>query len=375
MKRFVFFIYLTAFAFVFLFSRCGDDSKGTGLIESDSTRMEIGDMPSSSSGATGTRHALLVGVSKYKDSAWCTISAHNDIELLQKWLNYWGFDVDVLEDDAATCSGIKGAMCQLIDSVSSGDTVVIHFSCHGQQVYSRESVNTEPDGLDEAFVPYDACMKKTQAYNGQNHLLDDSLNCYVAKLSDILGEEGLVLIFADACHSGGGEKGDVSARHDSIVVRGVDDIFGGDSISEKEKSDLRKKYDVQDTARIDYGKSKIVYVGACRSCERNRETKVKSVGYGSLSYAVCYALSCDDIVKDSLFFDCVYKRMTCNVPYQTPIIKTNFGLKYLLERENSVSKNGDKATCEQKLKIFLWASCGGLLFLLILMFVIWKRKR
>ena len=53
----------------------------------------------------------------------------------------------------------------------------VHYSGHGQQM--TDVHNDEKDGLDECWIPYDACRKASATYHGEKHLTDDELNVYL----------------------------------------------------------------------------------------------------------------------------------------------------------------------------------------------------
>ena len=81
------------------------------------------------------------------------------------------------------------------------DELYIHFSGHGQQV--TDVSGDEPDGLDEALIPYDAAIEYGRnGYKGQNHILDDELGVWLEALRESVGPKGVIVVALDACHSG-----------------------------------------------------------------------------------------------------------------------------------------------------------------------------
>lgn len=83
--------------------------------------------------AAARNRALLIGIGEYPESSgWEKISAANDMKLLSSTLK--GYDITILQDEKATYSGIKNAFAQFTAKCTSGDTVIVHFSCHGQQM-------------------------------------------------------------------------------------------------------------------------------------------------------------------------------------------------------------------------------------------------
>ncbi len=111
------------------------------------------------------RHALVVGIGDYSGgSGWSKINGDRDAGLVVQMLERNGFleeDIEVLLNARATKSNIRDAFAALCRQVGSGDIVYVHFSGHGQQV--TDVNGDEEDGLDESFVPYDACKEHTTA--------------------------------------------------------------------------------------------------------------------------------------------------------------------------------------------------------------------
>ena len=169
------------------------------------------------------RKALLVGISKYpQNSGWREISSSNDLELLASILKGHA-SVTILSGERASKAGIIMALKKLRGEAQNGDTILIHFSGHGQQMWSDD--RKENDMLDEAFVPYDAAKDSSAIYSGQNHLKDDELGSYINAIRKSAGSNGLVIVSIDACHSGSIDR---KAESDNTIIRGTYDIFGAD---------------------------------------------------------------------------------------------------------------------------------------------------
>lgn len=355
-----------------LFLASCEDNGPTQTVENDAATWSVMDtlhpIP-----YIGSRHALLVGVSRFNDKEWCELNAHNDLALLDKSLRRHGFEVSILEDSAATCDNIKMSIWELCGAANKGDTVLIHFSSHGQQVYSESSIETEPDMLDEAVIPFDARFKKCDGYCGQNHLLDDTLNKYVSLLSDGLGEDGLVMVFVDACHSGDIDRAP-SAGMPSRTVRGVSDIFGTDSLPEHRIDSLRRSYRKKDNVPI-VGGCDIAYVSACGSDELNKEIVVDGKGYGSLSYAVACALRYKDFTTAVPFLSLVDSLMKTGPSAQVPVIRTNLAeWRHTDCRTEKGMTAGDGRDSSNRV-FWLIASVGLVILVLISILLIWKRRR
>lgn len=174
--------------------------------------------------AKGRIRALVIGVVNYKDGiASPMIGAFNDSVLIAETLIREGAkaqDVTLLldpptpellaargnprmrqtkvkPDAVGTRANILAAMKRIVDTTKPGDEVLLAFSGHGMQ--QNEAVaGSEPDGLDEVFLPYD-----TGPANGsekiQNAVTDDEIG---AVIDAIRAKGGNVTYIADFCHSG-----------------------------------------------------------------------------------------------------------------------------------------------------------------------------
>lgn len=244
----------------------------------------------------GTDRALLVGVGNYPaGSGWKRLCSINDVELLKPALQQRGFVVTTLTDAQATHRGIVGALQRLTRQCQAGDTVLVHFSCHGQQV---EDLNgDEPDGLDEAIIPHDAQRRYSKRYHGQNHLLDDELNTHLVAMRKRLGAKGMLLLTVDACHSGDGYRSSADeAAKDSLVGirRGVGDVFCKKPPYVRRVRSGCLHFEAKTRGQ---GYSRVVAVGACQPDQCNYETVVTTrrgrKSYGTLSYMLWHGLRRD----------------------------------------------------------------------------------
>ena len=236
--------------------------------------------------------ALLIGISEYSpEYKWNTISGTNDIELIKGVLN--GFSIRELKNKEATYENIIKEFERLIKQSKPSDVVYIHFSGHGQPVEDYDG--DEEDGWDEAFVPYDAGDKYISGvYEGNKHLLDDTLNMLLDRLRQKLGPEGYVYVVVDACHAGEHFRGE----DDDIPVRGS--IYGISKNNKQYVPQLNtiKHYPISPES----DKSNIVMMEACRSYQVNREIKRDDKFYGPLSYSVYLVLKDKPMQSDEKWF-------------------------------------------------------------------------
>lgn len=236
--------------------------------------------------------ALLVGVGDYPSaSGWQKINSANDVSLLAPAMQRRGFVVTTLLDNKATKTGIVAAIKRLTSQSGSGDCVWLHFSGHGQQVEDHNG--DEPDGLDEAFVCYDAHRYYSKTYRGQNHLLDDELNPLLVALRKRLGAKGKLLVTIDACHSGDSYR----ASGDNVVTdtlvglrRGVNDVLAKHSpyVRRKPSSPMRLT-----PLKRSQGYAAVALLAACQPNECNYEyiEPGSKRSYGALSYMLWEAMN------------------------------------------------------------------------------------
>ena len=231
--------------------------------------------------------ALLVGIANYpEESGWRKIHADNDVRLLDSILSK-SFHVRAIVDKQATLDNILKELSFLRQSTSLGDTVLISFSCHGQQMYAINDTS-EADSLDEALVPYGAEVKYSSKYKGEKHLRDDVLSNYVSKIREKAGIKGLVIVLLDACHSGDSFKDVKESNH----YRGGYPVFGPDNTKGNVYKELKNIVRLSSTNKI----SNVVFISACQSYQLNAEYKnTEGKWYGSLTYAFKIAYEKDGL--------------------------------------------------------------------------------
>ena len=226
--------------------------------------------------------ALIVGVGDYpEESGWRHISSLNDVSLLCSSLPS-GYEIQTLTDASATHEGIINLFDTLVCLSMPGDTLFVHFSCHGQQMLTDGK--EEPDYLDESLVPYDASSKRSESYWGQNHLIDNEIGVYIDKFRRNIVPDGLVVVTVDACFSDSMNKGGKDQR----IIRGGLPAFGTNYISEDSLRFVEANSARQDSSALETSDelSDIIILSACKTYERNMEIVSDGTGYGSLSYAI-----------------------------------------------------------------------------------------
>lgn len=234
----------------------------------------------------GEKRALIIALGNYPaNSGWNNLSSVNDARLMQTVLKSQGFSdkyITILSDEQATKTNILKSLETLIYQSNSSDVVVFHFSGHGQQITDLNG--DEPDGYDEALIPYDAQKTPSGTYKGKNHLVDDELNGYLYKLRKKTGPAGDVIFFLDACHSGTATRG----RDDNATYRGTPEKFHlkpSNEISVNEKKAFDEQINHQERGAAEL--SPYAVISASGQQELNLEIRDQNnVEYGSLTFAL-----------------------------------------------------------------------------------------
>ena len=216
-----------------------------------------------------TKRALVIGIGNYPEaSGWAKINGDKDLPIVRDMLLANGFqskDIVELKNESATADAIRKALDALVSKAAKGDVIYIHFSGHGQQI--TDIHGDEEDGFDEAWIPIDAQFSYAKGkYEGENHIVDDQLNQWLSQLRSKVGATGKITVVADACHSGGGSRGDEDETE--YVVRGTSDAFVISGNTKPFSGEV---------GTIDW-----IFISACKSYQCNYEYK----GTGSLTYAL-----------------------------------------------------------------------------------------
>lgn len=209
-----------------------------------------------------SKRALVIGLGQQEDVAWGKINGDKDVPYVIDMLTKSEYqDIHVLKNRQATKNGILLAFEGLTKRCLRGDIIYVHFSGHGQLM--TDVNGDEEDGLDEAWIPYDAYRTYSEGYKGEKHLVDDEVNSLLTKIRERIGDEGRLLVVVDACHSGD------SSRGRNEIVRGADDDF---VIPIKKRTKTKKLIESWLT------------LSACQDFQINQEIRNPQVG--KLTYAL-----------------------------------------------------------------------------------------
>ena len=256
------------------------------------------------------------------------IASLNDIKYIKAVLHNNDFsekDIDTLKDSQATKAAILKALDALARKAKKGDIVLIHFSCHGQQIRDQKTIEAgkdEDDGYDEALLPYD--VKKPQyypgVYTGENHLRDDDLGPKLITIRNSLGNKGSLLVLLDACHSGTATRAMefTSSRGEPIPFYDPENPLE----AKIELSDDHFFDNLSDSA------SNMVMISGSGPHQQNYQTEIAVAGkkeqVGSLTYAFYKAMG--DLPKETdyeLLFQKIKAQIQSQHPEQIPLIEGN----------------------------------------------------
>lgn len=171
-----------------------------------------------------TNRAVLVAVTKYPNVQGADlVGPNNDAQLVREYLTtsapvpFAPENVTVLADglEGATISPTRQAILDALAEAAAkserGDFVYLHFSGHGIQQPAAD-VTSEPDGLDEVFLPADIAPWVDRSKGIPSAFPDDEIGAAVQAIRD---KGAFVWIVIDACHSGTATRaldGDVTNR-------------------------------------------------------------------------------------------------------------------------------------------------------------------
>lgn len=234
------------------------------------------------------KKALIIAINRYAPtSGWPDTHAHNDLKLLEQTFQKQQFSTQSLTNENATAAGIRRALHQLYSEAKAGDIIIVHYSGHGQQLFDTN--HDEPDGLDEAIVPYDAPKKvEFGNYKGEKHILDDEIGSWVDQLKLRLSKTGQLFILLDCCYAGTGTR----AGTPSIARSGEPILPPGVSASPKPKSAFLSSGGISSTRSTHKNTADFVLFTGAEAVQQSYEILAPDgQTYGSLSYALAEAFT------------------------------------------------------------------------------------
>ncbi|MFZ1446523.1 MAG: caspase family protein [Candidatus Dechloromonas phosphoritropha] len=153
------------------------------------------------------KKALFVGINKFANYSQFTLNGcvndAKDMSALYKdLLGFTAAEMTVISDAQATKANIMSNLNAMVADAKAGklNYLVFSLSSHGTQM--NDTSGDEPDGKDEAFVPYDIA-EKAGAWDPAHIISDDELHDLFVQLP-----AGVLLeVYLDTCHSGSGLRG------------------------------------------------------------------------------------------------------------------------------------------------------------------------
>ena len=153
------------------------------------------------------KKALFVGINKFASYSQFTLNgcvndAKDMAALYKDLLGFKTTEMTVLSDAQATKANIMSNLNAMVADAKAGklNYLVFSLSSHGTQM--NDTSGDEPDGKDEAFVPYDIA-EKAGAWDPAHIISDDEFHDLFVQLP-----AGVLLeVYLDTCHSGTGLRG------------------------------------------------------------------------------------------------------------------------------------------------------------------------
>ncbi len=153
------------------------------------------------------RKAICVGINKFANYPQftlqgCVNDAKDMVAMCKGLLGFKAAEVVALVDAAATKANILAQLNSAVADAKAGKVSYLLFSLSSHGTQMADSSGDEPDGMDEAFVPYDIAQKGNM-WDPARIISDDELHDLFQQVpADVLLE-----VYLDTCHSGTGLRG------------------------------------------------------------------------------------------------------------------------------------------------------------------------
>jgi hypothetical protein len=154
-----------------------------------------------------TKKAICVGINKFANYPQfalngCVNDAKDMASLCKSLLGFKASEVTVLTDAQATKANIMAQLKAAVAAAKAGKIQYLLFSLSSHGTQMADKGGDEPDGMDEAFVPYDIAQKGSM-WDPARIISDDEFH----DLFQQLPESVLLEVYLDTCHSGSGLRG------------------------------------------------------------------------------------------------------------------------------------------------------------------------
>ncbi len=242
--------------------------------------------------ASGTKWAVVIGISDYQEDSYKLKYAHLDAQKIQERLLDSGMDKDhltLLVNQEATRANIAGVFEDtMARNVGPDDAVFIYFSGHGYQGDDLGKKD-EKDGMDEYILPVDSVEGQVASW-----IRDDDFNGWITGI-----KARLIVIVFDSCHAGG------ATRNAKTVGQ-------------------RSRAPLEDSFFRDIGKEGTVVMAACKDSERAIEDDDLKLGLFTYHLLNTFKGSRDLRANDDeTLFQEVQKKVHQDNPSQTPVFINN----------------------------------------------------
>lgn len=153
------------------------------------------------------KKAICVGINKFAGYPQFTLNgcvndAKDMAALAKDVLGFKASEIKTLTDAQATKAAIMAELNAAVAAAKAGKLSYILFSLSSHGTQMADKGGDEPDGMDEAFVPYDIAQKGN-AWDPAHIISDDELHDLFAQLP----ASTLLEVYLDTCHSGTGLRG------------------------------------------------------------------------------------------------------------------------------------------------------------------------
>ena len=159
------------------------------------------------------KRAICVGINKFANYPQFTLNgcvndAKDMAALCRSLLGFKASEIVLLTDAKATKAAIMAQLKAAVADAKVGrlSQIVFSWSSHGTQMTDRSG--DEPDGMDEAFVPYDIA-EKSGDWDPAHIITDDEFHDLFQQLPESVPLE----VYLDTCHSGTGLRGAEFSLH------------------------------------------------------------------------------------------------------------------------------------------------------------------
>lgn len=204
------------------------------------------------SAAFAEPHALIMTIGAYKGGIPPLLGVKYDADsasAIAKRMGVKDSNIRIYRDDQLTLQGMRNAFAELEERVGEGDQVFVYYSGHG----GRERVQD----------PEDRCAESLITVNG-DPFTDNELEAQLKRLS---AKAQKMIVFLDACHSGGVTTRAVGGNRNPLVApKYFSRSVASGEICEKPVNILRRSLTVQSRS-AGSGANNYVYIAAARDAE------------------------------------------------------------------------------------------------------------